>query len=166
MIFIDEERCTLCGACVEACPWQALSLTGGKLTIDRDLCGECAACMQVCAFDAIYQVESAPAAAADAEATPILRADTTPVVVRPAKPERTPLPAAAPAPSLWVGVLPVAARFASGLANWWLDRRHLAACDRRDYGMAPRPLRSGGAPAVSPAGPRRLRRRLRGGRGR
>jgi NAD-dependent dihydropyrimidine dehydrogenase PreA subunit len=166
MIFIDEEECTLCGTCVEACPWQALSLTEGKLVIDRDLCTECGACLRLCPFDAIYQVESAPAAAVDAEATPVLRADTA-VVVRPAKPERTPVVTTrSVAPSPWVGVLPLAARFAGGLASWWLDCRQLAACERRDYGMVPRPLRSGGTPAVSPGGPRRLRRRLRGGRGR
>jgi NAD-dependent dihydropyrimidine dehydrogenase PreA subunit len=163
MIFIDENKCTLCGTCVEACPWQALSLRDAKLVIDRDLCAECGACLRLCPFDAIYEVE--PAVAANAE--PIMRADTT-AVARPAKPARTPaltFPATTPSP-LWVGVLPVAARFAGGLAGWWLDRRRPSTWDRGGLESARRNPRGETLPAGPSTSSVGLRRRWRGGHGR
>lgn len=167
MIFVDEKKCTLCGDCVEACPWQALSLAEGKLVIDRDLCAECGACLRLCPVGAIYEVEPAPVVAVDANAEPVLRADTA-AVARPAKPERISILASPPlAPSpLWVGVLPVAARFVGGLAGWWLDRRRPAACERRNSPVARRGPRGETLPAIPPTGSPGLRRRWRGGRGR
>jgi len=167
MIFIDEKKCTLCGTCVEACPWQALSLAEGKLVIDRDLCGECGACLRLCPVGAIYEVEPAPVAAVDANAEPVLRADTT-AVARSAKPERTSIlasPPVAPSP-LWVGVLPLAARFVGGLADWWLDRRRSSTWDRRSSPVARRGLGGGTLPATPLTGSPGMRRRWRGGRGR
>ena len=159
MIFVDDKKCTLCGDCVEACPWQALSLAEGRLVIDRDLCGECGACLRLCPVGAIYEVEPAPVAAVDANAEPVLRADTT-AVARSAKPARTPaltFPATTPSP-LWMGVLPLAARFVGGLADWWLDRR--------DTQVARRGLGGGTPPATPLPGEPGIRRRWRGGRGR
>ena len=167
MIFIDENKCMLCGACVEACPWQALSLAEGKLVIDRDLCAECGACLRLCPVGAIYEVEPAPVVAVAANAAPIMRADTTAVAL-PAKPERISIltsPRATP-PPLWLGVLPVAARFASGLAGWWLDRRRLAAWDRGGQELTRRDPRSETLSATPLMGSRGIRRRWRGGRGR
>ena len=167
MIFVDEKKCTLCGDCVEACPWQALSLAEGKLVIDRDLCAECGACLRLCPVGAIYEVEPAPVVAVDANAEPVLRADTA-GVARPSKPERISILASPPlAPSpLLMGVLPVAARFVGGLADWWLDRRRPAAWDRRDTQVARRGLGGGTLPATPLTGSPGMRRRWRGGRGR
>jgi len=168
MIFIDEKKCTLCGDCVEACPWQALSLAEGELVIDRDLCSECGACLRLCPVGAIYEVEPAPLVAVDANAEPVLRVDTT-AVARPAKPARAPaltFPRVAPSP-LWMGVVPLAARFVGGLADWWLDRRRPSTWDGRSSPVARRGL-GGGRPLGPPlAGPGTVRpRRWRGGRGR
>jgi Fe-S-cluster-containing hydrogenase component 2 len=159
MIFVDENKCTLCGDCAEACPWQALSLAEGKLVIDRDLCAECGACMCLCPVGALYEVEPAPVVAVDVNAEPILRADTT-AVARPAKPARTSIlasPPVAPLP-VWVGVLPLTARFLGGLADWWLDRT--------DSPVARRGFRGGTLPATPPTGSLGNRRRWRGRRGR
>jgi NADH:ubiquinone oxidoreductase subunit F (NADH-binding)/(2Fe-2S) ferredoxin/NAD-dependent dihydropyrimidine dehydrogenase PreA subunit len=51
---IDPERCTGCGACLRACPHDAIS--GRKKephTIDQDLCQKCGICRDECTFDAV-----------------------------------------------------------------------------------------------------------------
>jgi NAD-dependent dihydropyrimidine dehydrogenase PreA subunit len=167
MIFVDERKCTLCGDCVEACPWQALSIVDDKLVIDRELCAECGACLDFCSLGAICEVEPAPVAVVDASSKPILDAGA-PAVARPVTPRGVSSPVSArPAVSpLWVSALPLAARFVGGLADWWLDRRRPASCDRRDYRPAPRGHEGAASAAISSAGPRRLRQRRRGRSGR
>ena len=163
MIFIDENKCTLCGACVEACPWQALSLTEGKPAVDRELCAECGACLRLCPFDAIYEVEPAPVAV-DFKTEQASAA----AVARPAKPETISIlasPRVAP-PPLWVGVLPLAARFAGSLAGWWLDRRRPSTWDEGGLESTRRDLRGATPSAAFLTGSRGIRRRWRGGRGR
>lgn len=52
--FTVTESCTGCGACVKACPEQAIS--GKKKerhVIDQDLCSRCGSCRSVCKFDAL-----------------------------------------------------------------------------------------------------------------
>jgi len=167
MIFIDEKKCTLCGDCVEACPWQALSLAEGELVIDRDLCAECGACLRLCPVGASYEVESAPIVAVAPSASTVLRPGM-PAASRPVAPYRRParmLPRVAPSP-LWVGILPVAARFVGGLAGWWLDRRHPSTWHRRSSPVTQRGLGGGTLPATPPTGSPGIRRRWRGGRGR
>jgi MinD superfamily P-loop ATPase len=46
----DEERCTACGTCREACRFHAV---GPDLRIDEYLCEGCGACVHVCPADAI-----------------------------------------------------------------------------------------------------------------
>lgn len=57
MITIDLERCTGCGACVEACPTGALYLVDGKAAVDNALCRECEVCVQACPSEAIALTE-------------------------------------------------------------------------------------------------------------
>jgi NADH:ubiquinone oxidoreductase subunit F (NADH-binding)/(2Fe-2S) ferredoxin/NAD-dependent dihydropyrimidine dehydrogenase PreA subunit len=52
--FSITELCTGCGACVKACPEEAIS--GEKKqrhTIDQDRCSRCGACRSICKFDAV-----------------------------------------------------------------------------------------------------------------
>lgn len=64
MIFIDEDRCTACGLCLDACAQGAIALGESSATVDQDLCAGCAACMTACPQGAIYEVEPAPVAMA------------------------------------------------------------------------------------------------------
>ena len=51
-IKIDKEKCTACGACVEVCPVDAISLKD-KAEVDADTCIECGACVDECPVEAI-----------------------------------------------------------------------------------------------------------------
>ncbi|MBC7234538.1 MAG: 4Fe-4S binding protein [Chloroflexi bacterium] len=56
MIYIDERRCTGCGACIEACPAGALQIKNGLAHIDQERCRECEACVGACPQKAILAV--------------------------------------------------------------------------------------------------------------
>lgn len=65
MLYVDTERCTGCGACVEACPTGAMHLKDGKAAITPSLCQDCEACISACPEAAIRRetVEAADEAA-------------------------------------------------------------------------------------------------------
>jgi Fe-S-cluster-containing hydrogenase component 2 len=142
MIFIDEERCTGCGLCLDACAQGAIALGESGATIDQNLCARCAACVVACPQAAIYEAEAAPVpmVAVSAEAQPtqgaLARWQPTLIRVRPA------------IASTLAAAGPLALDVLSGLARTWLDQR---GATRRADGW-PEPGRGGGC-----------RRRRRGG---
>lgn len=142
MIFIDEDKCTACGQCLETCPQGAIALEDSGATIDQTLCAGCAACMTVCPQGAIYEVEPAPVpmAAVSTRAQPAQGAPARwqPILIR-ARP--------ALASSLAVAG-PLALDMLSSLVRRWLDERSTA----RAGGEWTAPGRGG------------CRRRRRGGR--
>ncbi|MBN2391567.1 MAG: 4Fe-4S binding protein [Anaerolineae bacterium] len=64
-VWLDETRCTGCGACVEVCPTGALTLVDGKAHLDEALCKGCEACIQACpagALRPVLEIEAVPVA--------------------------------------------------------------------------------------------------------
>lgn len=56
---VDANLCTLCGACVEMCPTQAISMREEGCVTDKDQCIKCCACVKMCpqqarSFDTPY----------------------------------------------------------------------------------------------------------------
>ena len=50
---VDAEKCTGCGACVETCPVEAITLENDKAVIDEGTCTECGVCTGECPTEAI-----------------------------------------------------------------------------------------------------------------
>ncbi len=56
--FIDKEKCTACGNCVEECPVEAISLVDEEYAVvNNDECTECELCIDVCEQGAIRMIE-------------------------------------------------------------------------------------------------------------
>lgn len=56
VMWIDAERCTGCGACIEVCPVGAIALVDDVARVDDKTCTGCEACLDVCPEDAIRPV--------------------------------------------------------------------------------------------------------------
>jgi len=54
---INQEKCTLCGECVNHCAYNALVLVSKKVMVFNELCHGCGLCSMVCPEKAISEVE-------------------------------------------------------------------------------------------------------------
>jgi len=50
---VNAEKCTGCGACVEVCPVDVITLKDGIAVVDEDNCTECGLCESECPAEAI-----------------------------------------------------------------------------------------------------------------
>jgi len=114
MIFIDEDKCTGCGDCLEVCPEEgAIVLQEDKAIINQELCTSCADCVTACPESAIYEVEAAPMVAEQAQPVQVTRQST--------------LTRARPAiASTLAATAPLAVNALVGLARRWLEGRSVA----------------------------------------
>ncbi|MCK4422331.1 4Fe-4S binding protein [candidate division WOR-3 bacterium] len=53
MPWIDDNRCTGCGICVEECPVDVIWMENERANIDMNECIRCAICHDVCPTDAV-----------------------------------------------------------------------------------------------------------------
>lgn len=53
---VDKKQCIDCGACVEACQFGALLVTGGVVNVDEALCMGCGVCVSRCEQEALTLV--------------------------------------------------------------------------------------------------------------
>jgi NAD-dependent dihydropyrimidine dehydrogenase PreA subunit len=53
MFYVDRDKCTGCGICVNACSRKAISIRDDVAAIDTALCAQCGDCAQVCPSGAI-----------------------------------------------------------------------------------------------------------------
>ncbi|MBZ0155653.1 MAG: FAD-binding protein [Alphaproteobacteria bacterium] len=54
-IIVNRERCTACGQCIDACPFTAIVMEGGKALIN-EYCQFCRTCLNACPEGAILEV--------------------------------------------------------------------------------------------------------------
>ena len=52
-IVVDIDKCSLCGSCVEMCPFDAVKIENKSICINRDNCNLCLCCMESCSNQAM-----------------------------------------------------------------------------------------------------------------
>ena len=132
LYLVDEEICSGCGACLDACAPGAVRMDGGKAHIDQDACSGCGACFDVCPQGAICEL------AEECVGSPA----TVPGTAAAAR--VSPRPPASPSPASGLravaAVLPALLKLAGSLAEYLGARpRHAAG--------SPGEMRTGSAPA-------------------
>jgi NAD-dependent dihydropyrimidine dehydrogenase PreA subunit len=76
ILYVNEERCAGCGACVDVCPRGAISIRSGKATISQSLCNQCEACAAVCPEGAILSVLDTALVPAESDEQAVQRGDS------------------------------------------------------------------------------------------
>jgi NAD-dependent dihydropyrimidine dehydrogenase PreA subunit len=166
MIYLDHERCTGCGVCVEACPAGAIRLTkgvdGNHVEIDEERCQGCEACVEACPEEAIVS-EGEPAIEGE-----LVEAKAAPV---PSVPQPREVRPALPASKVvtWLGaalafaVREIVPRVAASLLDAWDRRASRPALSLGDSGSPP-PVPGTAAKLGNGSGRRHRRRKRQGGR--
>ena len=157
MLRVDNERCTGCGACLDACPAGAIQLVDGIAAISADLCQECEACVMACPQGAIQPLE---------EHVPVVEGE---VVALPERQIVVQQPVAAVTPSVsrpWLSNLGMALAFMGREIVPKVTAYLLEAWERRQATTTPRGRPAAGAPQSSnmQSGGHRQRQRQRRGR--
>ena len=168
MIYVDEERCSGCGACVEACPAGAIRLTEDETRtyaeIDEERCQECEACVEACPEEAIMSevVPTIEGELVQVKAAPVpMLSEPQPRGVRPAR--------AVPKALTWLGTVlafagrEIVPRVAASLLDAW-DRRASRPTPSSSDSISVRPAPRTAADPADGSGRRHRWRRRQGGR--
>ena len=54
---VDKDLCVGCETCIDECPSEAITMSGGCAVIDMDKCVDCNTCIDVCPSAAIASEE-------------------------------------------------------------------------------------------------------------
>jgi len=143
-VWVDVNRCTGCGACVEVCPTGAITLVNGKASVNETLCRGCGVCVDACPEGAIQ---------------PVLQGEMVPAVVgerapRPYRPSPLVETAGAAVAVAGTGLVVRAAQALGRAVSRWLARRPDAAVGSSARGASP----AGGGGRGGRGGRRRRRR--------
>ncbi|MBC8446696.1 MAG: 4Fe-4S binding protein [Chloroflexi bacterium] len=162
MIYVQVERCTGCGVCIQICPAVAIALQRGVAAIDQAECTECEVCLEACPEGAILSV-SEPA---EEVGLPALRPE--PEVIRIQVPQLAVQPETEMAPVPWhAKVLPTvaAALVYVGRELPRIVPAVLDALERRssERTVSEQPSNGQGVARNGRGGGQRHRRRRRGG---
>lgn len=57
MPYVISDECTMCDACKEECPAEAIKEGDPKYVIDPEECTDCGTCVDVCPVEAISEAE-------------------------------------------------------------------------------------------------------------
>ena len=138
IIHIDEEKCTGCGACAEACHEGAIAMVNGKAKLMReDYCDGLGDCLPACPADAIH-FEEREAPAYDEAA--VRRSKMQKIRACPGSAARSLDPLfqspAAPAQPSQLRQWPVQIRLAPPRAPWFDGAHLLVAADCTAYAYA------------------------------
>jgi len=114
MFYVDRKKCNGCGLCAEACPQQAIRVSGKAALIDQELCAGCGACREVCGNNAIYEVEVISPAAARVAGRPRVPEEKAGPAILKEKGKGATLPAALAA------LAPVVIEGLAALAGRWV----------------------------------------------
>jgi NAD-dependent dihydropyrimidine dehydrogenase PreA subunit len=87
VIQVNQELCTGCGVCIDACSVGAIQLVGGQAVIDDALCTACEACIEACSNEAI-SMRSIPEPSVSIVTIPVANTHPIPVWEKAALPEK------------------------------------------------------------------------------
>jgi Fe-S-cluster-containing hydrogenase component 2 len=73
VVWVEDARCTGCGACVEVCPAEAITLVEGQARVDEVRCTGCEVCVTACPEDAIQPVIEGELVPAPERPSPVVR---------------------------------------------------------------------------------------------
>jgi len=87
VIQVNQELCTGCGVCIDACSVGAIQLVDQRAVIDDALCTACEACIEACSNEAI-SMRSIPEPSVSIVTLPAAEAHSVPVWEEVAQPEK------------------------------------------------------------------------------